>query len=234
MLLLGLDVETTGLEASSDRIIEIGAVLWDTERSQPVKIFSEMIREPDVEAISPLIEDITGINYPMLQQFGLIPSSGLFQTLQWYMDRATYFVAHNAPFDREFLREFFLRHQEVMPEKPWIDTIQDVPYPKKFKGRALTYLAAEHGFINPFPHRAVTDVMTMLKVLSHYDVELIAESAESPTLELTAMVSYDDRDKAKDAGFRWDGGDKKWKMKIKKPAFKPEDFEFKVEVVELG
>ena len=57
MILLSLDFETTGLDANSDRIIEVGAVLynhlakkrsyrWNPER----KIWFKVIKELDLES----------------------------------------------------------------------------------------------------------------------------------------------------------------------------------------
>ena len=37
-----------------------------------------------------------------------------------------------------------------------------------------------HGFLNPFPHRAVTDVMSMLKIASQYDLDRMADLAKLP------------------------------------------------------
>ena len=204
MLILGLDVETTGLDPANDKIIEIGAVLWDTESLTPVKIFSEMIRETEDLVIPPEIINLTGITTEMLHRFGVLPNGNLFQELYWMMDRATHY------------------------------TCTDPPYPPRMKHRSLIYLAAEHGFLNPFSHRAVTDVLSMLKVLSHYDIEQILTQAQSPTLEVTALVSYEERNRAKEAGFRWNGEQKKWQKRIKANAFDAKAYSFPLDVVELN
>ena len=90
-------------------------------------------------------------------------------------------------------------------KRPWIDTCTDVPYPPSVGSRTLRYLAADHLFINPFPHRAIFDVMTMLTVLSHYNVEEIAVLAKSPVIHVQAKVGYDEREKAKARGYMWEG-----------------------------
>ena len=87
--------------------------------------------------------------------------------------------------------------------------------PPAITTRKLTHLAAEHGFLNPFPHRAVSDVLTMLKVLSHYDIAPVLESARQPSFTVKACVSYDDREKAKARGYRWDAARKIWTKIVK-------------------
>jgi oligoribonuclease (3'-5' exoribonuclease) len=40
MKLLGIDLETTGLDVTKDRIIEIGMVLWETDTQTPIIVDS--------------------------------------------------------------------------------------------------------------------------------------------------------------------------------------------------
>ena len=51
---------------------------------------------------------------------------------------------------------------------------------EKIKTRSLPYLAADHGFLNPFPHRALFDVMTMIQIAGMYDINEILKYADSP------------------------------------------------------
>ena len=47
------------------------------------------------------------------------------------------------------------------------------------------------------------------------DLELLLTTALEPKRLYMAMVSYDDRQKAKDAGFRWDGEQRRWLRKMR-------------------
>src|SRR5690606_9794451 len=106
--------------------------------------------------------------------------------------------------------------------KPWIDTKCDIP--QKGKSSSLVYMAADHGFVNPFPHRALHDVFTMLKLAGHYDLDEALQLARSPYITLVAEVSFDDRDKAKSAGFHWDPKRKLWTQRVR--AKKAESMKF--------
>jgi DNA polymerase-3 subunit epsilon len=138
-------------------------------------------------------------------------------------------VAHNAPFDRGFLLAELDRHQIAAPVLrglPWIDTLHDIPFATQPDSKKLKYLASDHGFINPFAHRAVFDVLTMLRVLSEYDLSTVVGRAQTPDIIIRAVVPHPKRDgglgkdKAKLAGFRWQDVDGKqyplmWVKKIK-------------------
>ncbi len=211
MLILGVDVETTGLDAEKDEITEIGAVLWDTEARAPVQMLNCLI---DIKGNVPEeITKLTGITDEMLWTYG-IPLDSSADLLCELALKADYYCAHNAPFDRKFISAATKNFPGFL-ELVWIDTSVDVPYPEHITTRKLTHLAAEHGFVNPFPHRAVTDVLTMLQILSHYDINKVVESAKTPNITIRAKTNYNEREKAKECGYRWNPENKVWLKSIK-------------------
>lgn len=217
MLWCGVDFETTGLEAGKDRITEIGAVLWDVEAKKPLRIINELVSDGEGNGdISEEITEITGITGDMCTEYGY-PAKPLLQNLYAIMARADYIVAHNAPFDKGFYLAECEKHDVVVAERHWIDTTEDIDFPAAVSkhGRALEVLGPKHGFLNPFSHRAVFDVLAMLRVASNYDPNQIVKWALTPTITVRAQVTYHDREKAKAQGFRWDGDRKWWLRNIK-------------------
>ena len=208
MLILGLDFETTGLSAEQDRITEVGAVLWDWETSTPITLLSSLVY-PGI-AIPAEITKLTGITEEMVRDYGR-PEDEVFADLRYLHGRADYVMAHNGTtFDKLFFEATLKRLAWIDTGKPWLDTKIDIKYPEQITTRNLRHLAAEHSFLNPFSHRAVFDVLTMLKVAGAYDIrDMIARAAE-PTLFIQALVSFDDKEKAKARGYYWCGPRKIW------------------------
>ncbi len=218
MIILGLDFETTGLNFESDRIIEVGAVLWDTATASPVQIYNTLVVHPDAPPITAEIEGLTGINQAMIDGYGQ-PASEVFFALTELILKAQFIVAHNGlGFDKPMLDAQYLRRPCVPSSvalPTWIDTCLDVPYPPRITTRKLVHLAAEHGFVNPFAHRAVFDVLTMLRVLAAYSIDEVVLSSQQPLVNLVAVVSFDDKDKAKARGYRWNGETRQWVRSLK-------------------
>ena len=98
---------------------------------------------------------------------------------------------------------------------PLSDTSIVLSLPKSLKTRTLTQLACENCFLNPFPHRAISDCLTAMKLLQAYDWKMVEALANSPSMTIRANVSYDDRAKASERGYRWNAEKKIWFKEIK-------------------
>ena len=224
MLVLGIDFETTGLDASVDRIIEIGAVLWDSVREAPVEILSTLVIQDNLASELPdEITAITGIDAKMLREHGE-HAPGAFSRLASLGEKSDFFAAHNADFDRGFYDAQFSRLTGLKkPERHWIDTTRDIPGIENMPSRRLMHVAAELGFLNPFAHRAVFDVLTMLKILQRFPLDDVVSLSREPELTLRAVVAKPWEDKgvgvalAKKLGYRWDAEGKLWLKPVKKP-----------------
>lgn len=209
MLILGLDFETTSLDVEKCEVIEVGAVLWETNTAKPVKMLSELVKiDGEVSAET---ETITGITAADLDEHGIsqLEACGRLNDL---VDESLFVMAHNGTaFDKPVFEAWEQRLAPV-PERSilWLDTAVDIVYPTHIKTRNLRHLAAEHGFLNPFAHRAIFDVLTMLRVASQYDIHAIIARAAEPTMCVEAIVSFERRDLAKDRGYRWYGPRKMW------------------------
>lgn len=230
MLICGLDLETTGLCFETDEIIEIGLVLWDTHRKAPVRMFNGLVRSK--KPVSDEIHKITGIADSDLDMLGK-PFDQYFPMLDTFLSAGNVeaVVAHNGNlFDWPMLEAHYKRHNVPLPlTGAIIDTSCDVPYPPHIKTRSLKHLAAEHGFLNPFSHRALFDVLTMLKVLSFYDFDEVLALSKEPAVVIQALCvkPWEDdsksTDEAKANGFRWDGKLKQWRKTVKRKFLQDEN-----------
>jgi len=236
MKVLGLDFETTSLDTKTTRVIEIGAVLWETERKAPLELLSCLVLHSPNEnvVIGKETLEITGIRIEDVKEHGITPLDA-FSALHKMMARSEYVVAHNGTFFDKPIYEAEVKRlgmEDVARNcfRPWIDTRLDVAYPRYMVTRNAGYLETEHKLVNPFPHRAVFDTLTMLQLLSNYKIEDVIKLSKSPTLLVKANVSYDDREKAKNRGYRWDKPTNSWVKYVKESELDMEKSEVNFEV----
>lgn len=216
MIVAGFDVETTGLDVTKDHIVQVALALWCTERHKPLFKWEALIHWPDLEMPAEA-QAVHGMDAEHLAAFGRDPKPIFaFTSATLGGPDIDAIIAHNGNiYDRLIYENNCKLVGEQPAEKLWIDTSCDVPFPEAITTRKLSYLAAEHNFLNPFPHDAMSDVMTMLKVADRYDWNTIFEYAKSPSVTLRAMVSFDQKELAKKRSYRWNGDSKTWTKRVK-------------------
>lgn len=215
MILLGLDFESSGLQIGSIGITEVGMVKWDTDLCAPIQMTGYLVDPGPEVTWEPGVEKINGLTPQICDKYGMPDERAARTMLSWYQS-SDIAVAHNGlEFDKPLLQWWAQKYKlDDQPGKLWIDTKCDIEIPARNSSR-LVYMAADHGFLNPFPHRAMFDVMTMMTILSRYDLDKVIETAKSPKLTIRAMVEYADRELAKQRGYHWHADTKMWLMSVK-------------------
>ena len=209
MKILGIDFETEGLLPEKHKITEVGMCLYDTDAKAPVRVSGFLVKGGLITAE---IERITGITQSMLDTYGYEPTIAL-KAISSFANQADYFLAHNAVFDKSFLAAL---DSNLANSKPWVDSRTDMPPEAYVKGKSasLKYLCADHGFLYE-AHRAVSDVLAMLRLVAMYDIDAVIKRSQIPNVEVRAQVSYDDRLLAKELGFYWKADLKQWRRPMK-------------------
>lgn len=158
--LLVLDTETTGLESSRDKIIELALlrVTMDTRTGRPVGVVQvyDGLEDPGVP-VPRHITDITGISTDMVrgQQLDEARVADLLQGVDMV-------VAHNAGFDRPFVEA----RLPAFADLPWVCSWADLDWKGMGQGSAkLENLALACGWFYD-AHRAETDCHALLAVLA--------------------------------------------------------------------
>lgn len=153
------DVETTGLSASRERIIEIALV--KVENLQIVEKFSTLINPQ--KAIPPFITSFTGISDEDVE-FSPVFHQIKNKILEIIEDSVL--VAHNLPFDYSFIGNEF----KLVGEK--FDTVASICTLKlsrkifpSLKSKSLGSVASHLRIKNPNSHRALSDAETTARIL---------------------------------------------------------------------
>jgi len=231
VLVTVIDVETTGLSCEKDVVTEVGFALWNATKNKILMTYGSMIRQ-DVE-VSQEIEDLTGITTADVHAPYACNVDFMCERVIEASELSTYFMAHNAEFDYGMMKNLAKQNDFLLSEleKPWFDTVTDIPFPKGKKTSAsLGYLCADHGFLNPFPHRAVFDAVALAKLAGMYPFEDLLKKARSPIVELIAQVNFDNREKAKSKKFYWNPERKVWFKNMCEAEVNLDDFNFPVKV----
>ena len=172
---IAFDVETTGLNPCNDRIIEVGAVLF--ENGVPVKKYGTL-----VNAMISIPSSVSAVNHISNQMIKSAPSEGeayknLIEFLGDALQKKTAICAHNARFDLDFLAETFKRIG-YNADIRYIDTLS---LSRRFVKGLVNYkqdtVAEYFSLYNSNAHRAVSDAEICGSILWNL-LEIMEEDQE--------------------------------------------------------
>ena len=219
MIVVGLDLETTGLHKVKDRPIEVCSTLWTTNFSRSLGSVTFLVQSDGV-SISEESSEKTGLTQEIVNQFGMDPAYA-YDMAMYFISRAEAIVAFNGRrFDGPMMHAWAKRIGKVFPDKPIIDLFAgDMPATSKslspgMRPQELITMCAKEG-IYYNAHEAGADVGAMLQLMSKRPFEFILERMKSPTLVVRSMQSFDKNDKAKKHKFRWHPERKIWWKSVK-------------------
>lgn len=203
-----IDTETTGLDPEKDHCIEVAAIRYS------------LLSECMIGTMSTLINSVESNQARSVNRIpdsavvaGEVPEAA-WSSLAHIGKGCDAVLAHNADFDRSFIPA------STLSDVPWICTMDGVPWPLQTKpGASLVVLALEHGLGVVDPHRALNDCLLLARLLTRcadlgIDLNMLLAPGLRPRALFQAVVSYDDKEKAREAGFRWDAATKRWLRKL--------------------
>ncbi len=214
-----LDVETTGLDAKTDEVIELGMVKFaycaDGRVAHVIDSFGSL-NEP-ANSIPAEITALTGISNDMVagQCIDATAVSG-------FISDANIIIAHNANFDRRFAERYWGEFER----KHWGCSATEIDWRAHgFEGSRLGYLLMGAGLFHT-AHRAVDDCRALLEVLAmtlprtdRPSLGALLDRARRRTVRIWAEdAPFDLKDVLKRRKYRWndgsDGRPRAWHIEI--------------------
>ena len=200
-----LDTETTGLDTSHDKIIELGFIAFefDGNTGAVYKVLHTYSGFEDPHhPLSDEVKNVTGIADEMLvgQKLDDIEINS-------WLEKSDLIVAHNAAFDRQMM-------ERRLPEScyaNWACTVQDIDWSAEGIGsRKLDYIAYQLGYFFD-AHRAVNDAEATLQLLieklpvseKQGMFHLLVKSTEKSRRFFAVSAPFDKKDDLKRRGYRW-------------------------------
>ena len=167
---VAVDTETTGLSDGDDAIVEIGAVR--VRNGIIVDKFSQLI---DPERPMPIeAQTVNHISDQMLKGqpkiHEVLPAFLLFVG-------DDIIVGHNISFDYRFLAQACMRNRFMMPKR-FFDTMSLATHWPRAKNKKLETLAKEASVFNEDAHRALSDAITVVRLIQATLVQIEKEKEE--------------------------------------------------------
>ena len=214
-----LDTETTGLDQSRERIIELAMLCVDIDIDSglpvgPVTVYDGL--EDPGKPIPREVVAITGIQDSDVQGQALDEAR-----IDALLDGVDLVVAHNAGFDRPFVERRIPRFAQL----PWACSFADIDW--KAQGRPSAKLESLAQALGLFydAHRAEMDCHALLAVLAaplpqagHTGLQALLRAAAAPSFTLQAtQAPFEAKDKLKARGYRWNAEQRVWQTRLADP-----------------
>jgi DNA polymerase-3 subunit epsilon len=152
---IAFDFETTGLSKLDDRVVEVGAIKFDSE-GREIATFERLVNP--LRPSNPRARAVHGISD---EELALAPLAGVvFPSFLEFLGQpdSTILLAHNASFDAGFLGAEIARLGRAMPGHEVLDTLafarRRLP---QLRSHRLDLLAQYFGLDAHGPHRALAD-----------------------------------------------------------------------------
>lgn len=211
-----LDTETTGMNALTDKVIELGMVVfeYDPQLGQITHV-SQVFDELEDPGF-PIPAETTAIHHitDEMVKGHRIKDQEVMEALKG----VSLVIAHNAAFDRPFVENRW----PVFAELPWACSIKDIDWRVNSFGSAkLEYLAMTQGIFYE-AHRAETDCWALLEVLNmvlpktqQSAIQTLFESSAQMQSKVYAIGSpYETKDILKARAYRWSAEIKCWSKTV--------------------
>lgn len=209
MRLAIIDTETTGTDPTKDHLLEVAIGIYSVgaERSLTSGLIlsaSWLVGGAPDDAVLDSSK-VHGIHPRMLDG---APSREESNRRVERMLASVDVVASHTMFDRDWM-------PDTVKGKPWVDTCNDFEWPVWSSSRSLIALAVVHGVGVVAAHRALDDVMTLVRMFDRIDrhgmsLEVALKRALRPKVRVIGMQPYDKNPIAKEHGFRWDQETMEW------------------------
>jgi DNA polymerase-3 subunit epsilon len=218
--LLIIDLETTGLDPETDSLIELGAILYSIPERCTIQ---------QISTLFPVVENpAQNINHISVKASQTVRNTELVMTLfKKWVNMSDYLVAHNVEFDRKWFGKGIL----PVINKPWLCTYDDFIWPNNPHPTSLVNTALNHGIGVNQAHRALTDCQLIALLFDRipnfeYLLKQAVQRSIEPKISIIANVTRNDKQQAKDRGFRFDWDNKIWVKKIRLGEYEREKSEY--------
>jgi DNA polymerase-3 subunit epsilon len=212
-----LDTETTGLDQSKEKIIELALLRVDIDNATGLPVGDVQVYdglEDPGKPIPPEVVALTGIHDADVQGQRLDEAR-----VAELLEGVDLVIAHNAGFDRPFVENRIAQFAQVN----WACSFADIDWKAQGRGSAkLESLAQANGWFYD-AHRAEMDCHALLAVLAqklpedaHTGLAQLLQAVFRPSYSLQATnAPFEAKDKLKGRGYRWNAEQRVWHTRLK-------------------